>query len=177
MSIRFLIKLLFFEKSHFLHPHAQKISQKLTKSFTFCLQKIGGKKQTKFFFFEECFHMAPNDSKWVQAPPDPKTSFGSPHAPYGHIKNFTKSIFGLENAFLSKIQRTIFFPRLCFMTNQVRGRKYRTKWKNLLIRFLIKQLFFEKSHFLHPRAQKTSQKERKSFTLLEKIEKYSKFER
>ena len=45
--------------------------------------------------------MASSDSKWVpKHPPGPKTSFGSPHAPYGHIKKIlTKSIFGLENGF------------------------------------------------------------------------------
>ena len=45
--------------------------------------------------------MASSDSKWVpKHSPDLKTSFGSPHAPYGYIKNFfTKSIFQLENAF------------------------------------------------------------------------------
>ena len=45
--------------------------------------------------------MASNDSKWVpKHPPDPKTSFGSPHALYGLIKKvFTKSIFGLEIGF------------------------------------------------------------------------------
>ena len=44
--------------------------------------------------------MASSDSKWVpKYPPDPKTTFESPYAPYGHIKHFfTKSMFGLENA-------------------------------------------------------------------------------
>ena len=55
-------------------------------------------------FFSICFkcvQMASSDSKWVpKHPPDLKTSFGSPHAPYGYIKKFfTKSIFELENAF------------------------------------------------------------------------------
>ena len=39
-------------------------------------------KNSKFLFFEKCFHMASNHSKWVpKHPQDPKTSFGSPHAP------------------------------------------------------------------------------------------------
>ena len=35
-------------KSHFLHPHAEKINQKLIKSFTFGLKK--SKKIQKFHF-------------------------------------------------------------------------------------------------------------------------------
>ena len=62
------------------------------------------------------------------------------------------------------------------MTNHVTGWKYMTKWKVLSSGFLIKQLFFEKSHFLHPHAQKSNQKLRKSFTFaLKKSKKIQKF--
>ena len=92
-----------------------------------------------------------------------------------HFSSF-RALRAWKNSFLSKIQRTQFFSRLFFMTNQVRGRKYRTKWKDLSIRFLIKHLFFEKSHFLHPHAQKISQKLRKSFTFgLKKSKKIQNF--
>ena len=59
--------------------------------------------------------MASNDSKRVpKHPPNLKTSFGSPHAPYGHIKKiFTKSIFGLENAFL-KLEALQSFKKCIF---------------------------------------------------------------
>ena len=78
----------------------------------------------------KCFHMASSDSKWVpKHPPDPKTSFGSPHAPYGHMKKiFTKSIFGLENAFfkldaLQGLKKCIFsrgFADLILLTTSFR---------------------------------------------------------
>ena len=62
------------------------------------------------------------------------------------------------------------------MTNHVTGWKYMTQWKVLSSGFLIKQLFFEKSHFLHPHAQKSNQKLRKSFTFaLKKSKKIQKF--
>ena len=62
------------------------------------------------------------------------------------------------------------------MTNHVTGWKYMTKWKVLSSGFLIKQLFFEKSHFLYPHAQKTNQKLSKSFTFgLKKSKKIHKF--
>ena len=79
-----------------------------------------------------------------------------------HFSSF-KAFRAWKNAFLSKIQRTKLFSRVYFMARHARGRKYRTKWKDLSIRFLIKDLFFEKSHFLHPYAQKSSQNIRKSF--------------
>ena len=122
-------------------------------------------------------------------PQTPKHLLEAPMHPRDTSKNFWQNRFlGLKmhfssikalrawkNAFLSKIQRTKFFSRLCFMTNQVRRRKYRTKWKVLSSRFLIKHLFFEKCHFLHPHAQNTSQKLKKCFTFcLKKIEKNSK---
>ena len=151
----------------------------------FLLEK--SEKNSKFLFFEKCFQMASNDSKWVpKHPPDPKTSFGSPHASYGpkkieknrfwdlkfHFSSF-KALRAWKNAFLSKIQRTKLFSRLYFITHHARGPKYRTKWKDLSIRFLIKDLFFEKSHFLHPHAQKSSQNIRKSFIFcLKKIQNF-----
>ena len=83
----------------------------------------------------------------------------------------SKAFRAWKNAFLSKIQRTKLFSKLYFMDHHARGKKYRTKWKDLSIRFLIKDLFFEKSHFLHPHAQKTSQNIRKSFIFCLKISK------
>ena len=46
-------------------------------------------------------HMASNASKCIpKHSPHPKTSFGSPHAPYGHTKKiFRKSILRLEISF------------------------------------------------------------------------------
>ena len=61
LSSGFLIKQLFFEKSHFLHPHAQKTNQKLSKSFTFELQK--SKKIQKF-------HFSKNASRWLLMTPN-----------------------------------------------------------------------------------------------------------
>ena len=62
------------------------------------------------------------------------------------------------------------------MTNHVTGWKYMTQWKFFSSGFLIKQLLFEKSHFLHPHAQKSNQKLRKSFTFaLKKSKKIQKF--
>ena len=119
-------------------------------------------------------------SKFLSTPaPEPQNIFWKPPRTLEtHSKNFWQNRFlslkvkflslnalkAWKNTFLSKIQGTKIFHRLYLMTNHARGRKYRTKWKDLSIRFLIKQLFFEKSHFLHPHAQKTSQKLRKSFT-------------
>ena len=63
---------------------------KANQMLHFWIEKI--EKNSKISFFEKCFQMASSDSKWVpKYPLDPKTSFGSPHAPYGHIQNiFTK---------------------------------------------------------------------------------------
>ena len=54
-----------------------------------------------FSIFVKCFQIASNTSKWVpKHPPDPKASFRSPHAPYGHTKKFLrKSILGLAILF------------------------------------------------------------------------------
>ena len=160
LSSGFLIKQLFFEKSHFLHPHAQKTNQKLSKSFTFALKK--SKKIQKI-------HFSKNASRWLLVTPNgflstPRTSkhlLAAPMHPRDTSKNFEQNPFlslkmqfsshyalkSWKNAFLSKMQRTKFFHKLYFMTNHARGRKYRTKLQNLLIRVLIKQLIFEKSIF------------------------------
>ena len=92
-----------------------------------------------------------------------------------HFSSF-KALRAWKNAFLSKIQRTKLFSRLHFMAHHAMGRKYGTKWKDLSIRFLIQDLFFEKSHFLHPHAQKSSQNIRKSFIFcLKKSKKFKMF--
>ena len=119
--------------------------------------------------------MTPNE--FLSTPRTPKHLLEAPMHPKDTSKNFRQNRFlGLKmhfsslkalrawkNAFLSKIQRTKLFYKLCFMTHHARGRKNRTKWKYLWSRFLIKHLFFEKFHFLHPHAQKSSQKLRKCF--------------
>ena len=69
-------------------------------------------------FFEKRFQMASSDFKWVpKHPPDLKTSFGSPHAPYEYIrKNFHKIDFWASKCIFqargpSKIEKTHFQSR------------------------------------------------------------------
>ena len=129
-------------------------------------------------------------NEFLSTPRTPKHLLEAPMHPMDTPKKFWENRFwGLKfhfssskafrawkNAFLSKIQRTKLFSRLYFMTHHARGPKYRTKWKDLSIRFLIKDLFFEKSHFLHPHDQKSSQNIRKSLIFcLQKSKKIQNF--
>ena len=92
LSIGFLIKQLFFEKSHFLHPHAQKSNTKLKKSFTFALKK--SEKNQKF-------HFSKNASRWLLVTPNgslstpraPKHLLEAPMHPMGTSKKFHKFDF------------------------------------------------------------------------------------
>ena len=121
LSSGFLIKQLFFEKSHFLHPHAQKPNQKLRKSFTFALKK--SKKIQKF-------HFSKNASRWLLVTPNGFLS--TPKTPRNH--NWMKTyIITMPN--VSKSRKTQ------FNVSNLKNAKHRDK--ELLKRIELEKCIFK----------------------------------
>ena len=96
---RILSKQILFEKTHFLHLHAQKSNKKQRKSFIFRQKK--SKKIQSFYFSKNASRMLLMASnEFLSTPRNPKHLLEAPQTPQTHFKKFLrKSIFQLENPF------------------------------------------------------------------------------
>ena len=150
----------FWIEQFFFDMHAQKTLKKQRKSFPSCLKK-SEKIQNFCFSKTASIWLLILSNELLSIPRSPKHLLEAPIHPMNIPKNWENrfvtwnyifqvsrpSRFEKKHAFFSRIQRTKLFSRLPCMTHHAQGRTYGTKWKDLSIRFLIKELLLKKLIF------------------------------